>query len=151
MADSFTCTSLWNQWMLSHPLKLVWLSGNLRSRALSEQTDLLPSGLMQVVRSLNTRTLQGLVLSSFSHAGNTILIVMLSVGEIFPSALARGHITQSGTWLFFVYTGHTNISLQTLPHASPYSLSFSPSIYLSVFTHELKIESTPEVCWHSSI
>lgn len=35
--------------MLSHPLKLVWLSGNLRSLALSGQTDLLPSGLMQVV------------------------------------------------------------------------------------------------------
>lgn len=73
--------------MLSHPLKLVWLSGNLRSLALSGQTDLLPSGLMQVVcpeylYASRTR------LFSFSHAGNTILIVMLSVGEIFLSALA---------------------------------------------------------------
>lgn len=38
--------------------------------------------------ALNTCVLQGLVFFSFSHAGNTILIVMLSVGEIFLSALA---------------------------------------------------------------
>lgn len=138
--------------MLSHPLKLVRLSGNLRSLTLSGQTDLLPSGLMQVVRSEYSYTSRSR-LFSFPHAGNTILIVMLSVGEIFPSALARVEVTllKAVRGCFFSLQGTQTYLRKHSPTLSPYSLSFSPSLYLSVFTHGLKIESTPEVSWHSSI
>ncbi len=58
------------------------------------------------------------------------------------SCLRCGQITQSCTRLFFL--GHTNTSSPTLPFP-PYALlhSFSP-LRLSVFTHGLKSESTPE-------
>lgn len=102
--------------------------------------------------ALNTCMLQGLFFFSFSHAGNTILIVMLSVGEIFLSALAcvEVRLLRAVLGCFFFLPGHTNTS-STLPFP-PHALFhlFSP-LGLSVFTHGLKSESTPEVNWRSSI
>lgn len=72
--------------------------------------------------ALNTCMLQGLFFFSFSHAGNTILIVMLSVGEIFLSALAcvEVRLLRAVLGCFFFLPGHTNTS-STLPF--PHMLS----------------------------
>lgn len=94
--------------MLSHPLKLVRLSGNLRSLALSAQADLPPSGLMQVVcpqylHASRTR------LFFFFPTQETLSWLLCCLQGRFSSCLCGGQITQSGTRL--LCSGHTNTSL----------------------------------------
>lgn len=75
--------------------------------------------------------LQGLFFFSFSHAGNTILIVMLSVGEIFLSALACVEVrllrAVLGCFFFFFQATQTHLQHSPSPtHSLP--LVFSSRI-----------------------
>lgn len=81
--------------------------------------------------ALNTCMLQGLFFFSFSHAGNTILIVMLSVGEIFLSALACVEVRLLRAVLgcfFFSSRPHKHIFNTPLPPTCSLPLVFSSRI-----------------------
>lgn len=139
--------------MLSHPLKVVWLSGNLRSLALSGQTDLPPSGLMQVVLSWILVCFKNSFVSSssFSHTGNTILICYAVCRGDFPlgSRLRRGQITQSGTWLFFFFFWpHKHIFPNT---PIPPTLSSTCFLFSDCLFSRMESKSPPDVNWLWSI
>lgn len=124
--------------MLSHPLKLVRLSGNLRSLALSAQTDLLPpSGLMHVVCPRYLHASRTRLFLFFPRRKHYLDCYAVCRGD-FPLACVEVRLLRAVLGCCFRATQTHLFHL------------FSP-LGSSVFTLGLKSESTPEVNWRWSI